>query len=275
MKIDQAKCIGCGTCAAECFYNRIVMENHKAKLLDFSCWNCEHCVGICPVGAITEDAETMKQVVEYDEKTFHVEPQNLLNLIKLRRSMRMYKDEPVDEETLLHLLEAGRYSPNGSNRQILRYIILKDTLPQIRDAAIEAFYAVLQRNDPEEINRVYAGNIGYNDFWKTAYPAYKEQGVDSLFYNAPAVILAVAPRDDLSMMDAGIATSNISLLAEASGLGTCYIAFLQMACEAGPNILKQMGIADDESLLAVLAIGKPAIRYHRTVPRKELRVDIR
>ncbi|MBQ1351223.1 MAG: nitroreductase family protein [Oscillospiraceae bacterium] len=273
--INESLCVGCGRCASECFYGRITIEGGKAKMGNTECWNCYHCIGLCPVGAISDNDVDMSEVVPYHEKTFHVSPDKLGNLMKFRRSVRMFTDKPLSKPELVRLLNAGRYSPSGSNRQSIRYVVLQETLPEIKDAAIEAFWAVAQRDDPEEIDRVYVGNTGYNDYWKRGYPDYKEKGIDGLFYHAPTVILAVAPKDDLRLLDAGIATSNIGLMAAASGLGSCYIAFLQMACTADPGLRLKMGIQEGEEILAVLAVGHPAIRFHRTVPRNELRVEWR
>lgn len=272
LMINEALCVGCGSCASECFYGRITMQNGKAKMGEEGCWNCYHCIGLCPVGAVFDNDVDMSQVISYQEKTFHVSPDKLSNLIKFRRSIRKFEKKPLGKPELIRLLNAGRYSPSGSNRQSIRYIVLQETLPEIRDAAIEAFWAVAQRDDPEEIARVYAGNPGYNDYWKRGYRAYKEEGKDGLFYHASTVILAAAPKDDLSMIDAGIATSNIGLLAAAMGLGSCYIAFLQMACTADPSLREKMGIREEEEILAVLAVGHPAIHFQRTVPRNDLQV---
>ena len=239
------------------------------------CWNCYHCIGLCPVGAISDNDVDMSQVIPYDEKKFHVSPEKLGNMIKFRRSIRAFKKTPISKGDLTRLLNAGRYSPSGSNRQLIRYVVLQDTLDEIRDAAIEAFWGVAQRNDPEEIDRVYIGNPGYNAYWKRGYRAYREEGKDGLFYHAPVVILAVAPKDDLSMLDAGIATSNIELMAAASGLGACYIDFLKMACTADPKLKEKIGIQAGEEILAVMAIGHPSIRFARTVPRNELKVEWR
>ncbi|MGI6497641.1 MAG: nitroreductase family protein [Oscillospiraceae bacterium] len=273
LKINESLCVGCAQCASECFYGRIFMDGKKAKMGDAPCWDCYHCIGLCPVGAISDNDVDMSQVVPYDEKTFRVSPGNLSNLIKFRRSIRAFEKTPLSRGDLVRLLDAGRYSPTGENRQPIRYIVLQNALPAVRDAAIEAFWAVAQRDDPEEIERVYGGNPGHNDHWKRCYRSYREEGKDGLFYGAPTVVLAVAPKDELSILDVGIATSNIELMAAASGFGTCYIAFLQMACIAEPSLRDKMGIGQGEEILAVMALGRPALRFHRTVPRNELNVE--
>jgi nitroreductase len=41
----------------------------------------------------------------------------LKKVIKKRRSVRDYKDAPVPEEKLLHVMEAARLAPSGGNSQ--------------------------------------------------------------------------------------------------------------------------------------------------------------
>lgn len=274
LRIDEKICVGCGQCASECFYGKIAMEGNKAKMADFACWNCNHCIGLCPVGAISDDSVDMGQVIPYRKETFEVPSENLFNMIRFRRSIRMFRPDPVEDDVLLSLLEAGRYSPTGSNRQELSYTVLKKRLPEIRDMAIETFGALVKRNDLDEISRAFDGNLSYKEFWERNYPAYKETGKDALFYNAPVVIVVTGPKDDLSLVDAGIATSNIELLAETKGLGVCYIAFFQTACSINPELEKAIGLAKKEQILAVMAMGYPALQFHRTVPRNPVRAAL-
>ena len=51
--VDTLKCIGCGRCAASCFYEAATMVDKKAKINVDSCVGCGLCDAICPVDAIT------------------------------------------------------------------------------------------------------------------------------------------------------------------------------------------------------------------------------
>ena len=43
--------------------------------------------------------------------------EELLSFIKSRRSIRQYKDRPVEKELLTQIIEAGRYTATAANRQ--------------------------------------------------------------------------------------------------------------------------------------------------------------
>ena len=66
IEIDEAKCNGCGACAAACHEGAIGMVNGKAKLLrDDFCDGFGDCLPQCPTGAITF---VEREAAAYDEK---------------------------------------------------------------------------------------------------------------------------------------------------------------------------------------------------------------
>ncbi|MGD8815185.1 MAG: nitroreductase family protein, partial [Anaerolineales bacterium] len=54
-----------------------------------------------------------------------------MKIIHDRRSIRDYSDEPVSEEHIRMILEAGRLAPSGENAQPWRFIVVRD--PDTRD----------------------------------------------------------------------------------------------------------------------------------------------
>jgi len=50
---------------------------------------------------------------------------DLHEAVRTRRSIRAYKPDPIDDETLNRVLEAVRIAPSGSNRQPWRFILVK------------------------------------------------------------------------------------------------------------------------------------------------------
>jgi len=50
---------------------------------------------------------------------------DVLNLLKSRRSIRKYKQQPIEEEKIEKCLEAARWAPSAMNRQPWEFIIVK------------------------------------------------------------------------------------------------------------------------------------------------------
>ncbi len=66
VKIDEAKCNGCGLCATACAEGAIKIINGKAKLVsDTYCDGLGACLGHCPVDAITIE---QREAAEFDEE---------------------------------------------------------------------------------------------------------------------------------------------------------------------------------------------------------------
>lgn len=57
LKLDAAKCVGCGLCAVVCPHAVFKVEEGKAAIADRDgCMECGACAKNCPVGAIEVDS---------------------------------------------------------------------------------------------------------------------------------------------------------------------------------------------------------------------------
>ena len=146
-----------------------------------------------------------------------------LETIQTRYSVRGYKSDPVDDETLTQLLEAARQAPTAANRQPFRLVVLHT------------------RGREKEIGRIYGRP------W---------------FVQAPLVIGVVAvpgeawrrsddkPYDEV---DATIAMDHLVLAATSLGLGTCWVAAFD------PQATREvLGLPDDVEPIAFTPVGYPA-----------------
>jgi len=51
---------------------------------------------------------------------------NIIDIITSRRSIRKFTSEPVSEELVETILEAGRWAPSGLNNQPWRFAVIRD-----------------------------------------------------------------------------------------------------------------------------------------------------
>lgn len=153
-----------------------------------------------------------------------VSPQSMLALLKARRSIRRYRTDPVPDEMIEQLMEAGRWAPSASNRQPWTFIVIRD----------------------EAIRQQVAENAAYY------FIRWAQVG------EAPLLIaLCGDARSRIYRRflheDVGLAGSQIMLQAKALGLGTCWIGGLDQAALAG--ILK---LPEHMEVVGLLTVGFPA-----------------
>ena len=251
-------------------------ERTCAKVNPQLCNECGHCVAVCPRAAVTlygqgADGWTGCGAKDQDagkDENVVPAPESFLRYLKMRRSVRHYKERDVEPEKLEMLIEAGRYSPTASNRQQNRFVILKENVEQVRKAAIEALHEAAL--DPQ---RDWGQNEAYRQSWTRMYNEYIAGQRDRLFFSAPVVVLIIGDEENrYAEIDGGIAASRMEAEANALGLGVCYIGFLNTAIGLDESIKEMLGIWDGEKLTVAFVTGYPDVKYQRPAPRKPANV---
>ena len=246
--VNKEKCIGCSQCVKDCPVSTISLVDNKAEINNERCFKCGHCIAICPVEAVSTDDYNMEDVIPYDNDSFTVEADNLLNFIKFRRSVRRFKDKEVEQEKIEKIIE----------------------LDELRDLVYESLKikgeAILDNLTPQT-----AHLERYARMWVASYEMYKQDPVknDKIFFNAPVAIFVASPNN----VNAGLASSNMELITNALGLGTFFSGFSIVAAKDNQPILDLLGLDSSDELLSCLVIGYPNVKYQRTVPRKDAVVN--
>lgn len=267
--VDKEKCIGCELCKNDCTINEIEMIDNKAYIKNKNCFKCGHCIAICPKNAVYSEDYNMDDVKEYNKEEFDIEPENLLNFIKFRRTIRKFKDKDVENELIEKIIEAGRFTPTGGNNQNVSYVVVKDNINEIRNITIETLnnmgQYILNNLTEETMNLKLYANL-----WLKLHKDYNENPKenDRLFFNAPAIIIVVSD----SEVNASLASSSMELMTNALGLGCVYNGFFVRAAQNNNKIKELLGLKDTDKIVTCMVIGHPDVKYLRTVPRKDAQI---
>lgn len=132
VEVREDICIGCGACAADCLGRVIRMKEGKASV-SASCIQCGHCVAICPVSAVSIPEYEMDEVEEYVPETFDIAPENMLHMIKFRRSIRNFQPRMIEKEKAERVLDAGRYTATAKNAQECTFIFVQDAFEEFKE----------------------------------------------------------------------------------------------------------------------------------------------
>jgi nitroreductase len=161
----------------------------------------------------------------------------VIDAIEARRSIRAYKDTPVEREKLQLLAECGVKAPSAMNRQEweVRIVDSKEWI----DNCTSAYLKAVEGTDKAKYMLT---------------PTFK-----NIFRNAPAVIFVAAPEGLFAGENVGCLAQNIMLAATELGLGTCFLGSVQMmfAEPAITDYVTSLGFSEGYHLRYALAVGYP------------------
>ncbi|NVN92388.1 MAG: nitroreductase family protein [Desulfuromonadales bacterium] len=262
--IDKQKCTKCGFCANDCLAGIINMNTAYPAIAakqEVSCFKCQHCLAICPTGAISilgknpENSQPLKENLP--------DPDRIETLIKGRRSVRQYRDENLAPELIQRLLDVAWHAPTGRNARRVMFSVIndKEAMARFREEAMQGLMRVVREN------RLPAGM----KFVAELVSLWEEHRVDTVFRGAPHLIVASAPKVGATPeADCLIALSYFELFAQSLGVGTVWGGIAKLTFnDLVPELRKTLGIPDKHLIGYAMAFGKPAVIYHRTVEQEK------
>ena len=280
ISIDSGKCTGCGTCNDLC-QNYVFEVNERAKVRnEKQCCECGQCVYGCPSEAIQHDA--YPNATREELPAVSISSDDLFNLMMSRRSVRTFKDTPVEDEDLEMLLNAAFNAGSSSNGQSEGFVIIKDkdfmnevglaTMDVLWNAGLKflgnenGFMSkLLVKKYGKEMIRQY---VRYHH----VISSRREDDVlaEQVFRNAPMAIILHGIKSNINAYsNSAVALRNIELLAMAKGLGSCWGGFLIAASEKSNKINKMLGIPKDRIITGALLLGYPKHTIKYKIPRSK------
>ena len=153
--------------------------------------------------------------------------ENFLELLKRRRSSRLFTSEPVDKDMVCDLMKAALMSPSGHRINPWEFVLVED----------------------KEMLKVLSVS--------------KEHGVGLLEGAAMAVVvIGDTAKTDVWIEDCSIATIILQLAAEDMGLGSCWVQIRRRTDAEGnvseDNVRKLLGIPENYAVLSIVAVGHKA-----------------
>lgn len=262
--IDSSRCIHCGMCINDCFLNCLSFDEnripHYTDGIGRGCVGCQHCMTVCPTGALSLGGVNPDDLpaVSYGN------PDELLNLIRSRRSFRSYKKQDVPAEKLELIRKMLAYPPTGANLPDLHFSIVgtREKMDRIREVT---YRNVMSASSTSILSR----------FCHDSYL----RGEDMIYRHAPSmVVAAINPRmlaaEACLTVDPVIALSYLELYAHSLGLGTLWDDAALLALQDYPEVLRMVEIPAGYMVSFVLLLGVPAIKYKRVAEKEPSSVKI-
>lgn len=244
IELNSGACIGCGLCVKDCPASNLVVTNKKAVLKSQDCIKCGHCVAICPKAAVSMSG--------FDQPPVELEGQprvdsgQLLRALQARRSIRQFTEQPVAQEVIDTIIEAGRWTPTAKNAPSVSYLVLQREKDRAEALAVGFFRKILP-------------------LARLVYPAAKGMTIDdAFFFKGAPLVIAIVSKDKVS---GSLAASNMALMAESHGLGVLYSGFFSMAVNMSSPLRKALGLRRQDRVVTTLVLGYPAVTYRRTTQK--------
>jgi len=263
ISIDTALCTKDGHCVAECPAKIIEMADEGPFVsadLAVKCIDCGHCVAVCPTAALSLKTLSPQDCPPVDRE-LRISEAQAEQFLRSRRSIRNYKDKPVDRQTFRKLIDIARHAPTASNKQPVQWLIVEDparvqkiagfVTDWMREMIIKMPEMAAERN----FNRIVAA---------------QETGVDRICRNAPHLVFACAENVNTNAVtDCAIALSYLELFLPALGLGGCWAGYVTYATRFWPPLKQFLRIPENTECHGAMLMGHPRYRYHRMPLRRE------
>lgn len=264
IKINKERCIKCGMCTKVCPTKFLYMkENGIDENAEKMCIGCGQCTSVCPNSAIDNIKAPLKDQVKI-EKFPVLDETAAEKFLRSRRSIRCYKNMPVEKEKLTKLVDIARLAPTASNSQGISYIIIqnKELLRKLTE--------VVMKWMEEEVNK----SSGYWSF-SAHVKDYKKNGNDVILRDAPSLVLGIASKDFKNGRQNTISQfTYMELFATSLGLGSCWAGLFEMCAFAEYEpLLNLLNVPKDKAITGAVMVGYPKYKFQRLVNRNPLKVN--
>jgi len=251
--IDLSLCNKDGLCISEC--PAFLLSRGKDKFPVVAgdaaerCILCGHCVAVCPTGALTLAGQGAADLAALDP-ALEASPEAYEQFLRSRRSVRRFRDKPVERDLVRRLVDSARYAPSSVNTQPVHWIVADD--PDLMVLLVDLTAKSLRR---------LPYFMPYLNAWA--------RGEDLILRNAPQLVVAHAPKGGMeNATNCVIALTHFELAAHANGLGTCWAGLFTYAAGRSKAIASALCIPESHKVYGALMLGQPRYGFKRLPERK-------
>jgi nitroreductase len=147
---------------------------------------------------------------------------DVFEIIRTRRSIRKFSLEPVPDEVVNRIIEAGTWAPSGLNNQPWKFAVIKDNELKTKISGLTHYSKI-----------VLSANVLIAVFLDRAASYDRTKDSQAI----------------------GACIQNMLLFIHSMGLGAVWLGEI---LKNKDEVLELVGGADDHELMAIIALGHPA-----------------
>lgn len=193
-----------------------------------------------------------------DEQTSKSEKEIVYDAIYKRRSVRKFTEEPVSEEDLNLILEAGRWAPSGENSQGWRFIVIKD-----KDL-IEKLGEISGDASGRRFTGEYVSKRLHKRFdtlqdeekKKAIFKKLTSGNVSRFVATAPIIICVIGKKDVWDVQyDNAAAIENMLVMISALDLGATWVVAPLTDIRDELKVNKLLNVPKDYKAISIIPLG--------------------
>ncbi len=185
----------------------------------------------------------------------------LLEDIKMRRSVRKYTDEQIPREKLEKIIEAGTYASNAGGGQ-------RSMIVGIHNAGLAKKLGIMNMARFDRSNLI-------GSFVSKEQPSVIDSPeIKNGFYGAPSVCIIFAQKNFIfGIPDAFCCAETMLMEAYSLGISSCIVSRAEETfdCDEGREYMKKWGVPDDYIARCFVTLGCCDGEYPSVKPRRENR----
>ncbi|MFC1705622.1 nitroreductase family protein [Planctomycetota bacterium] len=279
--VDLETCKGDGICAEVCPEKVLAMADGKAVTVEAradACIMCGQCVAVCPTESLRMPKLPMEDFQDLRKRPFSYS--EFSDFLKGRRSVRVFKDQPVERKLIEDVTEAAATAPMGFPPHTTEVLVIdrREELAFLLTELVKDYEVLLKGFSNPLIRamiRLRAGAESYLalrdfilDVAKNANEAYREDGSDLYMHNAPVLMLFHASRWAIcSEENAHLVCHHAMLAAVSMGLGTTILGIVPPIVDRSKVLRQRYGIPRQNKVLTSLILGHPKYKYRKSIRR--------
>ena len=220
-------------------------------------------MAVCPTASLSHKdipLESCTPIV----KELGITHEQTVQFLRNRRSIRQYKDRPVDKSELKRLIDIARYAPSGHNLQPVEWLVLGDKTELKRLSGIVVDWMHWMLDNKSEIALSMHMDLTV---------ARWDSGYDVILRDAPAVIVAHADKDNrVAPAACTIALTYLELATTTMGMGACWAGYFNAAATTFTPMQEALALPNGHQVFGSMMIGYPKYRYQRMPIRNEPKI---
>jgi len=287
MKIDINKCKKCQLCIKVCPSK--ILDADKDNQTYFIeerkhiCLECGHCMAICSTQAITvNELSYEKDFIKIPENT--ITDKEFYSFLQTRRSVREFKNKPVEKEKLQQIIDAISTAPFGTNNDDVSISVITNKELINKSLPLMAkFYSqlVVWFKNPlmRFIIKKKVGIETFNTIKNHLMPMaklghYNLQDYNAITRDAPAIfIFHSKPEAEEHTEDAHIYNTIAMLAAHSLGLGATIIGLIGPAVNKNNELKEIFKIPKENQVITSLIVGYPKYKYLYSIKHERQKVE--